>query len=265
MAKPLTWGPLLRSAFRQFPPAVWAYRLAVRRARLRSFRKAFRRFKHLADDAPHRFEVAWGNRKPCLDDSTGTTVFDRHYIYHTAWAARVLAETRPVCHVDVASTLYFCGIVSAFIPVRFYDYRPADLRLTHLTSESADLLALPFGDDSIASLSCMHVVEHVGLGRYGDPLNAEGDVRAMNELRRVLAPGGNLLFVVPVGRPQIQFNAHRIYSYQQVLDGFTGLTLKEFSLIPEHEDAGGLIRNAPPAAVQGEKYACGCFWFSKPA
>jgi len=47
----------------------------------------------------------------------------------------------------------------------------------------------------------MNVVEHVGLGRYGEPLDPEGDIKAMRELRRVLAPGGSLLFVVPVGRP----------------------------------------------------------------
>jgi hypothetical protein len=62
----------------------------------------------------------------------------------------------------------------------------------------------------------MHVVEHVGLGRYGDPVDAEGDRKAMRELGRVVAPGGNLLFVVPVGRERVAFNAHRVYAWETV-------------------------------------------------
>ncbi|MGA2030503.1 MAG: DUF268 domain-containing protein, partial [Verrucomicrobiota bacterium] len=77
-------------------------------------------------------------------------------------------------------------MVSAFVPVKFYDYRPADLHLDNLACEHADLQALPFADCGIQSISCMHVVEHVGLGRYGDPLDPNGDLKAMNELERVL-------------------------------------------------------------------------------
>ncbi|HWW74963.1 MAG TPA: DUF268 domain-containing protein, partial [Pyrinomonadaceae bacterium] len=111
--------------------------------------------------------------------------------------------------------------------------------------------------------SCMHVVEHVGLGRYGDPLDPEGDLKAIAELRRVLAPGGTLLFVVPIGRPKIMFNAHRIYSYRQVVDSFGGLALKEFALIPDDPAAGGLIRAATEEQADSQSYGCGCFWFVK--
>ena len=78
-----------------------------------------------------------------------------------------------------------------------------------------DICALPFADGSIQSLSCMHVVEHVGLGRYGDPLDPMEIEWQCSELQRVLAPGGDLLFVVPVGKPRIMYNAHRIYSYDR--------------------------------------------------
>lgn len=229
-----------------------------------AFREEFAAFEKLsAAEAPERFALRWEDRFPCLDDKTPSTEFDRHYVYHTAWAARALARTRPEVHVDLSSYLYFATLVSAFVPIKFYDYRPADVRLSNLSSEAADLLALPFEDASVRSLSCMHVVEHVGLGRYGDPLDPNGDLKAVAELRRVLAPGGTLLFVVPIGRPRVMFNAHRVYSYAQVEEYFGGLELKEFALIPDDPKDGGLIYGAPREVADAQSYGCGCFWFER--
>ena len=231
----------------------------IRRVR---FRRAFQEFK-AASQGEDRFPIAWGDRLPCLNEGTAGTEFDRHYVYHPAWAARVLRATRPEEHVDISSTLHFCTIVSAFLPVRFYDYRPAELALAGLVSGRADLTALPFADGSIASLSCMHTVEHVGLGRYGDPLDPDGDLKAVGELRRVLAPGGSLLFVVPVGRPRILFNAHRIYAHAQITEYFADLELVRFALVPD-DTRVGLIEDATRAESDAQSYGCGCFWFRKP-
>lgn len=212
----------------------------------------------------NRFKFRIKDFYPQLKDKTIKTGFDRHYVYHTSWAARVLSEIRPDKHIDISSSLFFSGITSAFIPIDFYDYRPANLVLSNLNSKEGNLLSLPFQSKSIKSISCMHTIEHVGLGRYGDPINADGDILAINELKRVLAKDGNLLIVLPIGENAIiEFNAHRIYSYNQVISLFQDLKLKEFSLIPEHEKDGGLIRNANPEKIKGQKYACGCFWFIK--
>jgi SAM-dependent methyltransferase len=225
------------------------------------FKKEFETFKKLAKVSERHFPLLWENRYPCLNDKTTTTEFDRHYIFHPAWAARILASTRPDEHVDISSSLHFCSIVSAFVPVKFFDFRPAVLELDNLTSDACDLLALPFADRTVRSLSCMHVVEHIGLGRYGDPLDPDGDLKAMAELKRVLAIGGSLLFVVPVGKPRIMFNAHRIYAFDQIMDRFTDLELREFALIPDNPNDGGLLRHAAKELADLQRYACGCFWF----
>lgn len=217
----------------------------------------FRKFKAQSDG---RFTVFAKDAYPCLTDKIKTTPFDQHYTYHPAWAARKLKEISPQEHVDISSILSFCTIVSAFLPVRFYDYRPAKLHLSNLSSGAQDLKQLTFPDESIESLSCMHTVEHIGLGRYGDELDPQGDIKAIGELKRVLKQGGNLLFVTPVGKPRIEFNGHRIYSFEQVIDYFLPLQLKEFSMIP---DEGGLIENADPLLVAKQDYGCGCFWFKK--
>jgi SAM-dependent methyltransferase len=197
-----------------------------------------------------------------LDDASESTGFDRHYVFHTAWAARVLARTRPRRHVDIGSSLFFVTSVSAFVPVEFVDIRPARLGLSGLASRAGTLAALPYPDRSVASLSCMHVLEHVGLGRYGDPVDYDGDLRAAAELMRVLAPGGRLLMVVPLGGvARIQFNAHRIYTHAQLVGMFDELQLDAFALIPESAANGDLVADPPAAMVARERYGCGCFEF----
>jgi hypothetical protein len=88
-------------------------------------------------------------RFPCVEDKKSTVGFDRHYVYHIGWAARVLARTKPLEHVDISSIVDFCSVISAFIPTRFYEFRPPDLKLDGLVVEPADLLALPFEDRSV--------------------------------------------------------------------------------------------------------------------
>lgn len=223
----------------------------------------FRRLSNQIGDG--RFSIDWKDRYLCLDENSKETAFDRHYIYHPAWAARALAKISPKRHTDISSTLQFCTIVSAFVPVDFYDYRPAALQLSDLNSLEVDLVKLPFPNESINSLSCMHVLEHVGLGRYGDPLDPLGDLKAIKELSRVLSPGGDLLIVVPVGAARIQYNAHRVYGHREFLSHFNELDLFEFALIPDGAAPNGLIYSAPDHLVDAQQYGCGCYWFKKPA
>src|SRR3954454_19144361 len=111
------------------------------------------------------------------------------------------------------------------------------------------------------SVSCLHVAEHIGLGRYGDPLDPDGTRKAAAELARVLAPDGQLLFSGPVGRPRTCFNAHRIHAPHDVVAMFDGLELSEFGGI---DDAG---RFEVPHALDDladARYACGLFRFTRP-
>jgi SAM-dependent methyltransferase len=218
-----------------------------------SFRK-----KH----AHKRFSLKLRDMYPIVFEKTKTTGFDRHYVYHTSWAARKVREINPEFHTDISSSLYFSGIVSAFVPVKFYDYRPADLVLSGFESHAADLMSLPFPTGSVKSISCLHVIEHIGLGRYGDPIDPEGDLKAIEELKRVVAPGGSLLFVTPIGKnAKIEFNAHRIYTLAQIKEYFADMEMKECTLIPENK--GTMIVNARETDVEKENYACGCFHFIK--
>jgi hypothetical protein len=232
---------------------------------MRRFSREFGEFQAKSRLGAERLAVRWEDRLALLGDRTSATSFDRHYVYHTAWAARIVAETRPSEHVDISSSLYFSGIVSAFVPVKFYDYRPAALHLENLDCGSGDLTKLAFADRSIASLSCLHVIEHIGLGRYGDAMDPEGDLKALGELQRVLGVGGSLLLAIPVGRPRVCFNAHRVYSAGMIRGALAELRLERFWLLPDSDMAGspGLIADAPEEMVARQDYGCGCFWFKR--
>lgn len=232
-------------------------RFPKRVIRFFEFLSEYRKFKSRNDE---RLEMNFSEIYPCLKDKTETTPFDRHYVYHPAWAARILAQTKPEYHIDISSILSFGSIVSAFIPIKFCDYRPADLELENYESGKADLKNLDFPNESVPSLSCMHTIEHIGLGRYGDEIDPRGDITAINEIQRVVKKEGDILFVTPLGKPMIQFNGQRVYSKEQIIEYFSQCDLIEFSIIP---DQGPMIKEPDQNTIHSQKYACGCFWFKK--
>lgn len=232
---------------------------------------AWLKYRKLNKGDATRFPAKASNLFPITGENTPYTLFDRHYVYHTAWATRVVSEIKPSKHIDISSSLYFCGLLSAFIPVDFYDYRPAPLELSNLHTHAGDLMKLPFGDKTVESISCMHTIEHVGLGRYGDPMDPAGDKKAIKDLMRVVRPGGSLLLVMPVGRQRVEFNAHRIYNPEYVKKLVceeleqNQFELHEYAFIPESNDEGGLRRNVDISEGKDAYYACGCFWFKRKA
>lgn len=257
--------PFIYKFFKNLKKSISNY-IAKRRERI-EFKRDFDQFMKLtsySETSKNRFKVGWFNRWPIMNEKAITHDFDRHYVFFIAWAVRKVKKINPKLHIDMSSSLHFCTTLSAFIPVKFYDYRRVDLSLDNLETGAADLTDLKdFEDESVESISCMHVVEHIGLGRYGDPIDPDGDIKAINELKRVLAKNGNLLFVVPMGQAEIRYNAHRLYSYSQIIEYFSDMKLVEFALIPDEEEQGQLITNASKEMADKQTYACGCFWFSK--
>ena len=198
---------------------------------------------------------------PCLFDKTATTSVDSHYFYQHIWAFEKIYHLKPKVHVDVGSSVDFVGLLSVVTKIHFVDIRPLEVsNVANIDSVKGSILALPFEDNSLESVSSLHVAEHIGLGRYGDPLDPLGTSKAAAELSRCLARGGNLFFSLPVGIPRLCFNAHRIHSPEQILRYFDGLKLVEFS---GSDDNKTFMRNIDPSVLENAKYACGLFWFTK--
>ncbi|HEX2105165.1 MAG TPA: glycosyltransferase [Solirubrobacteraceae bacterium] len=198
---------------------------------------------------------------PQLGDWRETHELDSHYFHQDVWAANRVAEARPARHVDIGSRIDVVGFLTAITEVVFVDIRPLHVDIERLTTMAGSILDLPFADQSLESVSSLHVVEHIGLGRYGDPLDPEGSRKAMAELQRVVAPGGHLLFSGPIGRPRVQFNAHRIHDPVDILERFNQLELIEFSVV---DDFGRFSRHRDPAEFRELTYGCGMFLLRRP-
>lgn len=197
---------------------------------------------------------------PCLTDWSPSTPFDPHYFHQGAWLARHLAARRPALHVDIGSSVMMNSVLSAHVPVLFVDFRPLQAALPGLLSVAGDIKRLPFADGSVASLSSLHVLEHVGLGRYGDPLDPEGSARGAAELERVLAPGGRLYVSVPTGRDRTCFNAHRVFSPAVLQALFGRLKMEEFALV---DDSGRFSNPGDLGRAERLDYGCGMYVFKR--
>jgi SAM-dependent methyltransferase len=214
------YGVLLARQLRTVPGRT------ARFAALRRFLASYRVFSTHPKNTNSPASVE--NLYPRLFDDTSETKIDPVYFYQNAWCARKIFTARPETHYDIGSAIPLVSILSQFVPVTMVDIRPLPASLSGLSFIEGTITGLPFADRSIQSLSSICVLEHIGLGRYGDPLDPFGSEKAAHELIRVLAPGGNLYITVPVDKSDLTFfNAHRTFTRDGALALFPGLTLIE--------------------------------------
>ena len=199
--------------------------------------------------------------RPILFQRNVDGKFDAHYVIQAWWASSRIRESAPSRHVDVSSNVGFVAQLAAMVPVEFYEFNPPKLDLPKLSIKTASLARLPFADNTIESLSCLHVLEHIGLGRYGDPIDPTGMEKACNELARTVKPGGHLFVSFPVGRERVEFNSQRVIDPLRGASLFSGLTLAEFSMVSDH---GEFIENLDPSHAHSQEYACGLYHLVKP-
>lgn len=180
------------------------------------------------------FRPSWLTLYPCLADYVDHSgIAEGHYFHQDLYFARKIFERGPQWHVDIGSRVDgFVAHVLTFMPVEYVDIRPLTSRVAGLTFTQSNATELAeFETGSLQSVSTLHAAEHFGLGRYSDPIDPDSCFRFMASLARVLAPGGRLYFSVPVGRERVEFNAHRIFAPQTILEAFATLKLVSFSAV----------------------------------
>lgn len=256
-----------------------AYRLTVdmgidprkifrRIANLPRFLSDLRAIKKLASRSDVAFPIS--RLYPCLDDwgdQAGSA--SGHYFHQDLLIARRVFETAPKCHVDVGSRVDgFVAHVAAFRKIIVMDFRQLDSKIQNIEFRQLDLMNTPAGEfiGMCDSLSCLHALEHFGLGRYGDPLNFDGYRTGLRNLASLLQPGGLLFLSVPIGFQRIEFNAHRVFSVQHILDCVADtFDLERFSFVDDKGELHDNVNVTPQDLGRdfGCTYGCGIFELRK--
>lgn len=215
-------------------------------------------------------QFPFGKLYPCIGDKvTDSGSAKGHYFHQDLLVARRVHLNNPSNHVDIGSRIDgFVAHVASFRPINVIDIRPLSSNIPNVTFMQADLMS-PINDDLIEycdSLSCLHAIEHFGLGRYGDPVNYDGYLFGLNNLYQILKKGGKLYFSVPIGHQRIEFDAHRIFSISYLLELFADkYQIDHFSFV---DDQGDLHENASITKTNEQNnfecvFGCGIFEMTK--
>ncbi len=195
-------------------------------------------------------------------DTAGTVSL--HYFKMDHHVARLIYKNNPAKHADIGSRIEgFVAMVSVFREVEVFDIRKFDFCIPNVIFRQVDLMKESDEyTEYCDSLSCLHAIEHFGLGRYGDPVDAEGHLKGLTQIKKMLKPGGNFYFATPIGNQRIEFDAHRVFSLKYLIDLFTpDYTIKSFSYIDDnnsfYEDAELSEKNIQTSF--GCSYGCGIF------
>jgi hypothetical protein len=187
-----------------------------------------------------------------------------HYFHQDLLVASLIHGSNPSRHIDVGSRVDgFVAHVAAFRTIEVLDFRPlTSCGHKQIKFMQADLMSLDSQLYEITdSLSCLHALEHFGLGRYGDPVNPNGHLIGFINLHKMLKAGGNLYISFPIGANSVYFNAHRVFEPREILKWSNGLfKLERFDYVDDH---GNLHQNQSIENVPSLNYGCGIYTLKK--
>lgn len=211
-----------------------------------------------------RFELM-----PCLHDwfeEGGSTKSE--YFWQDLLVARKIFESKPGKHVDIGSRVDgFVAHVASFREIEVFDVRPITAQIPGVRFKQCDLMQHVEGmEDYCDSLSCLHALEHFGLGRYGDPVDPQGFERGLANMARLLVKEGAFYLSVPIGVERVRFNANRVFDPQMIVGLAEHHSLELTSLIVIQ--SGGEVKECDVATTNlsdlaGQQYALGIFVFNK--
>jgi SAM-dependent methyltransferase len=195
---------------------------------------------------------------PILDDKYQQGgVASGHYFHQDLLVAQMIHKANPIRHVDIGSRVDgFIAHLAVFREVEIIDIREIESKTPNIKFLQANMIDMEEKlYESCESLSCLHALEHFGLGRYGDPVDVDGHLKGFENMYNILKPNGVLYFSVPIGYLRVEFNAHRVFSLEYLLQMFVSkFEIVSFSYV---DDAGDLHKKVV-LTEQNIKDNCGC-------
>lgn len=224
------------------------------------------RFLKLTQQEADITEVHW--RPIIFDKADKGGTMTGHYFHMDLLISQLIFKNNPTKHVDIGSRVDgFVAHVAAFRPIEIFDIRPMESKVDNIAFVQADFMVKDEKLKNYAdSLSCLHAIEHFGLGRYNDPIDVNGHKKGLENMYHVLQQGGKFYFATPIGPLRVEFNGHRVFSIQYLLEIFKGkYKIDSFNFV---DDKGDLHKNQALTETNiinnyGCNYGCGIFEMTK--
>lgn len=188
----------------------------------RRYHRDYRRFRKQWYVSTESKSFPLGENWPVFgEDADAGGVASGAYFHQDLFVARQIFDRRPSRHIDVGSRVDgFVAHVATYRSIDVIDIRPISSTAEGINFIHGDLMKLgPEWVGVADSVSCLHALEHLGLGRYGDSLEPDGWRLGLAALTNILSPLGILYLSVPASnRQRVEFNAHRIFSVPFLAD-----------------------------------------------
>ena len=209
---------------------------------------------------------------PCLHDryeEGGSTKSE--YFWQDLLVARAIYAAKPDKHVDIGSRVDgFVAHVASYREIEVLDVRPVSTSVPGVVFRQADLMnpaSMPTSSEGYCdSLSCLHAIEHFGLGRYGDPINPLGYQRGIVNMAQLLTIRGTFYLSTPIGQERVEFNANWVFDPRSIVRCAkeAGMSLQKLIIItPSNGPHETAIDDRSLAALAIQRYQLGLFIFTK--
>jgi hypothetical protein len=223
----------------------------------------------------HRFRKSYTGEltlMPCLHDcheEAGIT--QSEYFWQDLLVARWIFEAQPMKHVDIGSRIDgFVAHVASYREIEVLDVRPIRKSIPGVVFKQMDLMQpitmTSMKKDYCDSLSCLHALEHFGLGRYGDQIDPQGYEKGIANMALLLQPGGKFYLSTPIGKERVAFNANWVFDPRTIIKVAKANALDLSALIVFYPSLGvqeSCLDEATLKALALKPYNLGIFVFVK--
>ena len=189
-----------------------------------------------------------------------------HYFHQDLLVAKMIYDTKPKRHVDIGSRIDgFVAHVASFREIEVIDIRPLDKSIhQNIKFLQVDMMN-PLKVFKTDSLSCLHAIEHFGLGRYNDPIDINGHMKGISNLVSMLEKNGILYISFPIGKKdEVHFNADRVFHPKSIFKNYSIRSQMELIRFDYVDDLGYLHTNSNIESTLGKlNYGCGIYTLKK--
>ena len=173
--------------------------------------------------------------------SAGST--KSHYFIQDLYVSQLIFEDKPKNILDIGSRIDgFVAHVSTFREIDVLDIRPLKGKIKNINFKKIDFMKEVSNlEEKYECVTCLHAIEHFGLGRYGDSIDPDGHLKGIKNISKILAKNGICYLSFPLGKNRVEFNAQRVFSIKYIKPVLESLfTIESFSYI---SDDGSFFEN----------------------